>query len=92
MSRRRILWTEYMKYRARLRGYRLERLEEILRYSTERYFDTVTGRLVVVGNYEGKLVLIPYEQRGDVIIPITVHAITRKQIKFRLKSGRFVHE
>jgi len=38
MVRQRIVvWTEYMKYRARLRGFDLARVEEIVRYSSERY-------------------------------------------------------
>ena len=40
-----IIWTEYMKYRLRLRGYDLPAVEQILRYSSERYVDTATGRL-----------------------------------------------
>jgi hypothetical protein len=41
-----IVWTEYMKYRLSLRGYDLTTVEQILRYSSERYVDTVTGRVV----------------------------------------------
>lgn len=82
MSQRRIIWTDYMRYRARVRGFDLRRLEEIIRYSAERYFDTATGRRVV----------IPYEEQDDAVIPITVHATTRRQISFRIKSGRYVHE
>jgi hypothetical protein len=33
--------------------------------------------------------MIPYEQTGDDIIPVTIHATTRQQVNFRLKSGRF---
>jgi len=61
-------------------------------YSTERYFDTITRRLIAVGQHENVLVIIPYEKTSDSIIPVTVHAITRQQIIFRLKTGRFVHE
>jgi len=41
-----IVRTEYMKYRLRLRGYTLTTVEQILRYSSERYVDTVTERMV----------------------------------------------
>ena len=44
-----IIWTDYMKYRANLRGYDLSVIEDILRYNEERYFDMVTGRYVVIG-------------------------------------------
>jgi len=43
-----IIWTAYLKYRAALRGFDLGKLEDIIRYSPERYFDTETGRHVVV--------------------------------------------
>jgi hypothetical protein len=38
-----IEWTEYLKYRAAIRGFDLEKLEHIIRHSSERYFDTETG-------------------------------------------------
>lgn len=87
-----IVWTEYLQYRAALRGYDLAKLERIIRHSSERYFDTETGRTIVVGRHDRQLLMIPYEVDGDVITPVTVHAITRQQIRFRLRTGRFTHE
>jgi hypothetical protein len=87
-----IVWTEYLQYRAELRGFELARLERIIRHSSERYFDTETGRTVVVGRHNKQLVMIPYEVDNDTITPVTVHAITRQQIRFRLRTGRFTHE
>ena len=84
-------WTEYLKYRATLRGFDLDRIEQIVRSSRERYTDMATNRQVVVGRCGKTLVLIPYEMREDLLIPITIHATTRPQIEFRLKTGRFVH-
>jgi len=55
-SRIEIVWTDYMKYRARLRGFDLAKIEHIVRYSGERYFDTVTGRLITVGRIDDLLV------------------------------------
>jgi hypothetical protein len=46
----------------------------------------------VVGRHDRQLVMIPYEVSGDTITPVTVHAITRQQIRFRLRAGRFTHE
>jgi hypothetical protein len=89
MSEPEIRWTGYLKYRAKLRGFDLAGIERILRYSTERYMDTATGRRVVVGHHNRDLVLIPYERQGDVVVPVTVHVTSRKQIRFRVKSGRF---
>lgn len=84
-----IIWTEYMMYRLRLRGYDLATVENILRYSSERYADTVTGREVSIGQHEKLLVMIPYEHEGAILIPVTIHATSRQQINSRIKSGRF---
>ena len=54
--------------------------------------DTATGRAIVVGRHDRQLVIIPYDVEGSTIIPVTVHAITRQQIRFRLRTGRFMHE
>jgi hypothetical protein len=81
-----------MQYRVRLRGFDLEKLEQIVYRSTERYYDTETGRVVVIGRHDKQLVILPYETDEDEITPITVHAITRQQVNFRLKTGRFVNE
>lgn len=85
-----IIWSEYLKYRAHLRKFNLEKIEEILRFSSERYYDTETDRFLAVGKHNQTLVIIPYEINGDSIQPITIHAITRQQIRFRLKTGRFI--
>jgi len=70
----------------------LARLEEIVRYAEERYFDTVARRVVVVGKHDDRLVAIPIDREADSVTPVTVHATTRQQIRFRLWSGRFIHE
>lgn len=85
------IWSEYVRYRARLRNFDLELIERILRYSEERYLDTVTHRMVAVGKHGSRLVMVPYEQKEDAILAVTIHATTRKQVKFRVKSGRFTH-
>ena len=87
-----IVWTEYMKYRLSLREYDLAKVEQILRYSSERYVDTVTGRVVAIGRHEKLLVMIPYDQKGRSLKPVTIHATSRQQINSRIKSGRFKNE
>jgi len=87
-----IEWTDYLRYRASLRGFDLAKLEDILLHSSERYFDTETGRSIVVGRHGRKLVMIPYEIKGDSVVPVTVHATTHQQIQFRVRTGRFIHE
>ena len=87
-----IVWTEYLNYRAELRGLDLNELERIIRYSSERYFDTETSRNVAVGHHAVQLVVIPYEVAGEIITPVTVHAVSRQQIRFRVRTGRFTYE
>ena len=87
-----IVWTEYLKYRTKLRGFNIQKLENMLKYSNEKYFDIATDRLIVVGKHEKILVMIPYEETKINIIPITVHATNRQQINYRIKSGRLINE
>ncbi len=84
-----IVWSNYLRYRAELRGFDLAKIEEILRFSGERYYDTVTGREIAVGKHDNRLVIIPYERSGELITPVTIHSTTRQQIRFRLRTGRF---
>jgi len=87
-----VVWTDYMKYKAKLRGFDLDKIENILKISAERYTDTVTNRRVAVGRYDNKLVSIPYETDKSSITPVTIHVTTRQQIDFRIRTGRFTHE
>lgn len=87
-----VLWTEYLKYRAAIRGFDLDKIEQIVKSSSERYMDTATDRRVAVGRCGKTLVLVPYEASGERVTPITVHATTRRQIALRVKAGRFVNE
>ena len=90
MSEKKFVTTDYLIYRSDTRGFDLNQIEYIVRYSSEKYFDTESGRKVVVGNHHGILVLIPYDEDDKYIKPITIHSITRKQIRFRINAGRFV--
>ena len=81
--------TEYLRHRARSRGFDLSIIEDIVAHSRERYFDTATRRMVAVGRHGGRLAAVPFERQDGRITPITVHATTRRQINFRLKTGRY---
>lgn len=87
-----IVWTDYMKYRMRLRGYNAALVEDIVKYSSERYIDSVTGSYVAIGRYGNDCVMIPYEKGEEHLTPVTIHATSRQQIDFRVKSGRFRNE
>ena len=47
----------------------MTKIEEIVRYSDEQYFDTVTHRVVVVGRHDDRLVVILIEREGNSILP-----------------------
>ena len=83
------VWTDYMRYRAALRGFELAKIEAIVRFSIERYFDNETGRRIVIGHHGTKLVMIAYEVDGTSVTPITIHATTRQQIRFRIRTRRY---
>lgn len=84
-----IIWTDYMRYKTQIRGFSLEKIEHIVLSSRERYYDTLNSRMVAIGKHDTRVVLIPYEKQGEDIVPVTIHATTRQQINFRVKTGRF---
>ena len=92
MDQKRVVITDYVAYRAETRGFDLRDVESMVRYTEERYFDVQTRRLVAVGHCGEKLVVVPYEESDEELIPVTVHAVTRQQIRFRVNTGRFVYE
>lgn len=92
MDETRIAWSDYMRYRLRLRGFDIATVEQIVRYSAERYVDTGTGRLVAVGRHGERLILVPYERTEHMLTPVTVHVTSRQQVNIRVRSGRFTNE
>ena len=85
-----IVWTEYFQYRVKSRKFDLRLIEDILRFSSERYYDVETDRSIAVGKHRDQLIMIPYERDDFAVTPITVHATTRQQIRYRVKTGRFI--
>ena len=83
------VWSAYFRHRAQSRGFDLEVVESIVSLSPERYFDTASHRTVAVGRHRDRLLVVPFETEGDRIIPVTVHATSRQQINFRLRTGRY---
>ena len=90
LSMKPIVWTDYLIFRAQQRDFDLAELENIIRYATERYFDTQTLRPIVIGRCGQLLVLIAYEEDDTAITPVTVHPVTRPQITTRVRTGRFM--
>ena len=89
---KKIIWTEYLQYRSLIRGYDLSTIEQIIKYSQERYFDTESQRLIAIGKHNNQIAAIPYEESENFITPITIHLTTRQQINFRIRTGRYTNE
>jgi len=85
-----ISWTSYFKHRCIQRHFSIEKAEHIIRYSTERYFDIDSSRLIAIGSMGDRLVLISYEENENIITPVTIHETDRKQVHFRIRNDRFV--
>ncbi|MCA9441138.1 MAG: hypothetical protein KC964_10055 [Candidatus Omnitrophica bacterium] len=93
MDEKEILWTDYFLHRAKVRHLDLATIERIVRYSNERYWDQVSGRIVVVGRAGKQLLTIPYEEKEQTFTPITAHVTTRAQVSSRIRDGRYsIHE
>jgi hypothetical protein len=59
MTEKAFVVTNYLKFRADLRGFDLLLIEEIIRHGSERYYDVETQRVIVVGEHTDRLVMIP---------------------------------
>lgn len=92
MEPKNFIVTEYLAYRVELRKFELSFIEHIVRHGQERYFDTETGRRIVIGEHRQYLVMIAYEENDTAITPVTIHATSRQQVKFRINTGRFIYE
>ena len=86
------VWTDYFKFKASSRGFDLSKIEDIVRYSVERFYDHLAGRRIAIGKHNRKLVMIAYELIYTSFIPITIHTITRQQIRYRIRTGRYTNE
>lgn len=84
------LTNKYFLYRLKVREYEIEKIESILKTSSEVYVDSDTGRNIKVGKHDTVLVIVAYdiEQDGSTT-PVTVYQTSRKQINYYLKKGRF---
>jgi hypothetical protein len=74
-----------------------EAVRRILAQSTERYFDNETLCYIAIGRAAfgrkgERLLMVAYEREGDILIPVTVHDMTRAQIHRRVEQKRWVPE
>ena len=92
-----IHFTGYFRERMRLRSVPEAAVRKILTESTERYFDLETVRFVALGRARfgrkgARLLMVAYEQQGNILTAVTVHDVTRLQVRAHIKSGRWIEE
>ena len=66
----------------------------LIRVADERYADTGTGYLVVVGEAEygqgTHLMMVAYEERKHEIFVVTAHPLSRRDVEQKVRSGRWM--
>jgi len=92
----RIIFSEHLKLRLKVRKIPKELPKKVYQKAKERYFDNKTCYSIAVSTakYAGKKrkMVIVYEKSATQVKIITVYPTTDKEIKNRLKSGRWSHE
>jgi hypothetical protein len=92
-----ITLTDYFQTRLRIRRVPEQVVRSIIENSTERYFDNETLRHIAVGRAEfgrkgARLLMVAYEREGNILTPVTVHDVTRAQVRRRVTQERWVPE
>jgi hypothetical protein len=69
--------------------------EQIFLHATERYFDTETQRDIAVhrvrlGRRRMAQMMLAYEEYAEHIEFVTIHKINRRDINFRIQTGRWI--
>jgi len=69
--------------------------EQIFLNATERYFDTGTQRDIAVhrvrlGRRRGARMMLAYEEYAEHVEFMTIHKINRREINFRIQTGRWI--
>jgi hypothetical protein len=91
-----ITYTKHLKFRLKEREISLKLVREIFDRAEEFYFDSWRKHFILVAkvDFNGKLrkMLVSYDKIGQKIEVITVHPISQKDIKQRIKSKRWINE
>ncbi len=96
MVKKRIVYSEHLLYRLKVRKIENELPRKIFLQANHYYSDTITGSKVAIGiaNYFGKqreLAVIFVDQR-DCCYLITIHPLRDREMKKRVASGRWVKD
>ncbi|MBC8458636.1 MAG: hypothetical protein H8D67_11640 [Deltaproteobacteria bacterium] len=90
-----IHYTDYFRYRMQFRHISAGVPEEIYLNATERYFDTETLRDIAVhqvrlGRRRRAQMMLAYEEYAEHVEFVTIHKINRREINFRIQTGRWI--
>lgn len=88
-----VIYTDHLRFRMKLRGIPQGLPSEIWREARERYYDQATGHWVAVMALKIKERIrewaLSYDEKEDGIHLITVHPIKELQKLTRIKTGRW---
>jgi hypothetical protein len=91
-----VKYSKHLRFKLRVRGIPQDMPERIYRESNQRYYNHHTLRHIAVMQvyYRRRRtwMMIAYDQFPDRVEIVTIHPITKRQIRERLKRGRWTHE
>ena len=91
-----VIYSRHLQFRMQMRGIPEKMPERIYRESQQRYYNHHTLRRVAVmevqHNRRRTLMMIAYDQFAEHADLLTIHPITKDQIRERLRTGRWTDE
>lgn len=91
---KRILYTNHLKLRLKIRNIPEEYPEIIYKEPEQIYYDTAEDTFIAIKNlpYNDRIrsMMIAYEEKKGIVEIITIHPITKEKIINRTMRGRWV--
>ncbi|MBI2355651.1 MAG: hypothetical protein HYV13_00405 [Candidatus Doudnabacteria bacterium] len=88
-----IIYSPHLEFRLKLRQIPKSLVKRIFRTSSERYFDTLTRKYIVVSQvkYKNQMreMAVIYEMHENQVVLITIHPLKFSQKLNRIKSERW---
>jgi hypothetical protein len=92
----RVICTDHLKFRLRVRRIPERMPERIYREAKERYYNHATFRHIAVMSMiyhsRRRKMMIAYDEFPDRVEIVTIHPIKSRQIRERVLAGRWTHE
>ena len=88
-----ITYSSHLNFRLEFRNIPRILPKKIVQISTERYFDTITGKNIAVAEieFQNKIrdMAVTYDENANEIVLITIHPLKSMQKINRINSGRW---